>query len=277
MTKFWKYQGTGNDFVVIDIRKSGSADPEFAKRACDRHFGIGADGVLYITKADDADIGMCVINPDGSEAEMCGNGIRCVAKHAYDTGIVKSERFKIRTMRGVLSITVIPENGKAKMIEVNMGAPILDRKKIPMTGEGSSVGFDITAGGMKLKGNGVSMGNPHLVIFSELSEEEKERLGPILESIPLFPKKANVGFASVREGKIFLRVYERGAGWTLACGTGACAATTAAALNGLVPYDRAVDVKLPGGWLRITVAKDLSRVTMAGPAELVFTGNIQRE
>ena len=278
MTKFWKYHGIGNDFILIDSRDAyPDIDPEFVRRVCDRHFGIGADGVLYITKADDADIGMIVMNPDGSEAEMCGNGIRCVAKHAYDMRMVNGDAFRIRTMRGVLDVRIYHENGKAMTAEVNMGRPILDCSIIPMAKEGVFIDSEIDADGTILRGTALSMGNPHLVIFDDLTDDETDRLGPLLERSPLFPNRVNVGFASVCGGKIFLRVHERGAGWTLACGTGACAAAVAAALSNRIPYDVPAEVGLPGGWLNITVARDLSGVMMTGSAELVYTGDIRYE
>ncbi|MCL2607447.1 MAG: diaminopimelate epimerase [Methanomassiliicoccaceae archaeon] len=269
--RFWKYHGIGNDFVVIDNR-SGKADVSegFVKRICDRNFGVGADGILYITEADNADIGMKVMNADGSEAEMCGNGIRCVAKHAYDLGIVKKERFDVRTLAGILSVRMIPDG----LIEVDMGAPVLNCSDIPMNADGRFIDSEVIADSIKIKCTAVSMGNPHLVTFDDLTEDMKKRLGPILESHPLFPKRTNVEFADVTDGKINVKVYERGAAWTLACGTGACATAVAAALKKLIPYGVPVDVELPGGLLKITVAEDLSSVTMAGPAELVYEGNI---
>jgi len=273
--RFWKYHGIGNDFIVIDNR-SGDADAgeKFVKRICDRNFGIGADGVLYIMNADNADIGMKVMNADGSEAEMCGNGIRCVSKHVYDSGIVKKEDFNVSTIAGILGVKIIPDGGKAKLIEVNMGAPVLDCRGIPMNTDGKFIDSEIAVDGVKIKCTAVSMGNPHLVTFDDLTEENKQMLGPVLESHPLFPKRTNVEFARVADGKINVKVYERGSAWTLACGTGACATAVAAALKGLIPYGVPVDVKLPGGWLKITVAEDLGNVTMAGPAELVYEGDI---
>jgi len=275
MTRFWKYQGTGNDFILIDNRDGRSEmSSKFTLRICDRHFGIGADGVAYIVNADDADIGMRSMNSDGSVSEVCGTGLRCVAKHVYDNGIVKGEEFTIRSLHGIHEVKITAEDGKAELVEVNMGVPVLDCSEIPMVGEGTFINQIIEVEGERLLGNALSMGNPHLVIFGGLTETEKDRFGPILERIPLFPKRANVGFASVADGKIFLRVYERGAGWTLSCGTGACAAAVAAAVNDLVPYDTPIDVKLPGGWLKVTVAKDMGKVTVTGPAVLVYEGDI---
>ena len=218
--RFWKYQGIGNDFVLLDGTDGKLAiDADWCRRICDRHYGVGADGVLYVMPGESTDITMRIINADGSEAEMCGNGIRCVAKHAYDFGIVRKESFSIHTLAGDLKAEVKVEGGKARTVRIDMGAPILEKH-------------------------------------------------------PFFPRKTNVEFCRIVDGKIHIRVYERGAAWTLACGTGACATTTAAALQGLVPFGEPVDVHLPGGWLRITVDRDLGYVLMEGPAELVFEGTI---
>ena len=267
---FWKYHGIGNDFILLDcLNEKASMDPEFVKGLCDRNFGIGADGILYVLPGNGTDITMRIMNADGSEAEMCGNGIRCVAKYVHDNGIVKKNRFTIHTLAGNLEAYV---DG---LVEINMGAPILNCRNIPMDCDGEFINKEFTVNGRKLRGNGVSMGNPHLVIFDPLTDKEMDELGPMLEKHPLFPKRTNVEFASVEEGKITIRVYERGAAWTMACGTGACAATVAAALNGMVSFDKPIDVRLPGGWLKITVDKDLRYVMMAGPAELVYKGEIQ--
>lgn len=269
MLKFWKYHGIGNDFVLIDnMDMTAPMDPEFAKQVCNRHFGVGADGVLYIMPGVDSDITMRILNADGTEAEMCGNGIRCVALHAYENDLVRNREFTINTLAGRMEARIVDD----KMVEIDMGAPILNARDIPMDHDGRFLNEPMTVNGMTLHGNGVSMGNPHLVIFDQIDDATINTLGPILESSPLFPRKTNVEFATVADGKIYIRVYERGAAWTLACGTGACATTVAAALNGMVDFDTPVDVRLPGGWLRITVDKDLRGVTMAGPAELVFEG-----
>ena len=274
--RFWKYQGIGNDFILVD-GSDGSLeiDPEWCRRVCDRHYGIGADGVLYVMPGEGTDTTMRIINADGSEAEMCGNGIRCVAKHAYDFGIVDKEVFTIHTLRGDLEATVTIEDGKVRAVRINMGAPILEGRQVPVLFDGRYIDQPFEALGYKFKANAVSMGNPHFITFDELPEGAIEKLGPVLESHPFFPRKTNVEFCKVEGGKIHVTVYERGAAWTLACGTGACASTTAAALNGLVPFGEPVDVELPGGWLRITVDPELGYVLMEGPAELVFEGNIE--
>ena len=274
--RFWKYQGLGNDFILVDGSQGDlGIDPEWCRRVCDRHFGIGADGVLYVMPGEGTDTTMRIINADGSEAEMCGNGIRCVAKHVYDHGIVDGEVFTVHTLAGNLKATVTPVDGKAATVGIDMGAPVLDGKMIPIDRDGEFIDGELEIDGVKIRGTAVSMGNPHFVTFTPLDDSVVDRLGPILESHPFFPRKTNVEFCTVKDGEIHIRVYERGAAWTLACGTGACAATTAAALNGLVPFEVPVNVHLPGGWLRITVDGDLDHVFMEGPAELVFEGEIQ--
>lgn len=274
--KFWKYHGLGNDFVLVDGHDETVAiDSDWCVRMCDRHFGIGGDGVLYIMPGENTDITMRIINADGSEAEMCGNGIRCVAKHAYDFGIVDKEVFSIHTLAGDLEATVSVTGGKVRTVRINMGAPILDARTVPVDADGRFIDQPFEADGVSFKANAVSMGNPHFITFTPLDEATVNRLGPILERHPFFPRKTNVEFCRVEDGKIYIRVYERGAAWTLACGTGACATTTAAALNGLVPFGEPVDVHLPGGWLKITVDPDLGYVLMEGPAELVFEGNTE--
>ena len=221
------------------------------------------------------DITMRIINADGSEAEMCGNGIRCVAKHARDFGMVDKDVFTIHTLAGDLEATVSREDGKVRTVRINMGAPVLEGRDVPVDYDGRFIDQPFEAMGIKFRANAVSMGNPHFITFSPLTEEQVRMLGPVLESHPFFPRKTNVEFCRVEDGKIHITVYERGAAWTLACGTGACATTTAAALNGLVPFGQPVDVELPGGWLRITVDPDLGYVLMEGPAELVFEGDTE--
>ena len=274
--KFWKYHGLGNDFILIDGTGGDVViDPGWCEAMCDRHFGIGADGVLYVMPGEGTDITMRIINADGTEAEMCGNGIRCVAKYAYDKGLVDREVFSVHTLAGDLEATVSVADGEVRTVKINMGAPILDGRTVPVDHDGRFIDQPFEADGVSFRANAVSMGNPHFVTFTEMDDATIDRLGPILECHPFFPRKTNVEFCRVEDGKIYIRVYERGAAWTLACGTGACASTTAAALNGMVPFDVPVDVHLPGGWLKITVDKDLGYVLMEGPAELVFEGETE--
>lgn len=275
--RFWKYQGIGNDFILLDGTAGNlEIDAEWCRRACDRHYGIGADGVLYVMPGEGTDITMRIINADGSEAEMCGNGIRCVAKYAADHEVVPGDTMTIHTLAGDLGAEVFRgDDGLVRTVRINMGAPILDGRTVPVDYDGRFIDQPFDADGVPIRANAVSMGNPHFITFTPLDDATVDRLGPILERHPFFPRKTNVEFCRVEDGKIYIRVYERGAAWTLACGTGACATTTAAALNGLVPFGTPVDVHLPGGWLRITVDKDLGYVLMEGPAELVFTGDME--
>lgn len=275
--RFWKYQGIGNDFILLDGTAGDlEIDTEWCRRACDRHYGIGADGVLYVMPGEGTDITMRIINADGSEAEMCGNGIRCVAKYAADHKIIPGDTMTIHTLAGDLGAEVFKgDDGLVRTVRINMGAPILDGRTVPVDYDGRFIDQPFDADGVPIRANAVSMGNPHFITFTPLDDAMVDRLGPILERHPFFPRKTNVEFCRVEDGKIYIRVYERGAAWTLACGTGACATTTAAALNGLVPFGTPVDVHLPGGWLRITVDKDLGYVLMEGPAELVFTGDME--
>lgn len=276
--KFFKYHGIGNDFILFDgVNRNVLLDREFCKRICDRNFGIGADGVLYVLPGQDSDITMSIVNADGTIAEMCGNGIRCVAKYAYDHGLVDKKKFTINTLKGILEATVrLGKDGKVSTVTIDMGAPVLDCKSVPVRFKKKQmINEPVTIAKTKMRGNAVSMGNPHFITFTKLSADKIKELGPKIESDRMFPKRTNVEFASVEDGKIKIKVYERGAAWTMACGTGACATTVAAALNGLVPFGKAVSVDLPGGRLRITVDKDLRFVKMEGPAEFVYTGKVK--
>lgn len=273
--RFWKYHGLGNDFVLVEnFDGSVSKDPDFVRSVCHRRFGVGADGILYLERSTKADFTMRVMNSDGSEAEMCGNGIRCLAKHIYDFGHKKQQKMTIETLAGIMDIKLDVENGKAVAATVEMGAPRLECRDIPVKGEGRFIDRPIEVEGRTLHGTAVSMGNPHLMIFDDLSDQEVERLGPVVHAHSLFPRRTNVEFVKSMDGILDVRVYERGAGWTMACGTGACATAVAAGLLGKVPLGEEVQVRLPGGSLWIKVSKDLSMVTMRGPAALVFEGRM---
>ncbi|OPY31228.1 MAG: Diaminopimelate epimerase [Methanomassiliicoccales archaeon PtaU1.Bin124] len=273
--RFWKYHGLGNDFIVLEnFDQSAKKDPEYVKRLCDRHTGIGADGILYIEKDCMCDARMVVMNSDGSEAEMCGNGIRCVAKHLYDNWLVRSKTMTINTLAGGKSIECTVHNGLVESVVVGMGAPKLDRKLIPMKGEGQFVDAELNVDGQRIVATAVSMGNPHLITFQEFEPEEMDELGPKLERHPSFPKRTNVEFVKLVKGVLEVKVFERGAGWTMACGTGACATAVAAAVSGKVPFGEEVEVRLPGGSLWISVSRDLSEVKMRGPAVLVYRAAI---
>ncbi len=275
--EFTKMNGLGNDFIVWYGHQELPSDAaELAVRLCDRHFGIGADGLVYILPSNKADFRMRIINSDGSEAEQCGNAIRCAAKYVYDNKHINREQITIETLgAGVQQVELTVENGTVRMVKVDMGEPILEGLKIPTTLDLTSViNEPIEAGGSGFRFTAVSMGNPHCVIYVEDAPSfELEAWGPKLECHPLFPKKTNVEFATVRSRKhIDMRVWERGAGPTLACGTGACATLVASVLNGY--SDRRAIVSLKGGDLDIEWSVDDNHIYMTGPAEVVFEGRI---
>lgn len=263
--KFTKMHGIGNDFVMVN----GFEYPEIENpgalsvRMCDRHFGIGADGLIWVVRSDCADARMRVFNTDGTEPEMCGNGLRCAAQFMKDTGIAKGDSMTIETLAGILTVT-IDENG----LTADMGQPRFEPKEIPVAAETNAVEIDLD--GKKAKFFCVSMGNPHAVTFDLYPEDDSfYRLGPMLEKHEYFPAKANIEFCRIRDGEIDVRVWERGDGETLACGTGSCATLAAAACQGLT--GRKAKVNLPGGSLHIEWKED-NHLFMTGPAETVFTG-----
>lgn len=278
MSGFIKMHGLGNDFVIMNFMM-GEPDRDWAAEArqiCDRHFGVGADGLVLLLPSDEADFRMRIFNPDGSEAEMCGNAIRCVTRYVYERGLVSDAVVTVETGAGILVPELVwgdldDENGL--LVRVDMGNPVLAPAEIPVKAEGNqAVRQTLSAAGEDITFTAVSMGNPHCVIFvPELDKVDFYKLGPAIETHPLFPRKTNVEFVQVvNPGEVKVRVWERGAGETLACGTGACAVGVAGALNGLT--ERKVSVYLPGGKLDIEWA-DNGRVFMTGPAEAVFEGN----
>ena len=296
MLPFTKVEGLGNDFVVVDLRaRAGSKeaaavqDPALVRKVCDRHFGVGGDGVLAILPGTDGDARMRVLNADGSEAEMCGNGIRCVAKVLYETDpALRKPVIKIDTGAGLLACEMTASGGRVDSVTVEMGRPRFTRDEVPLapggagrvTREpiavaGASAG---SADGRTFRFTAVSMGNPHAVIFIDDPSEDlmalAKRFGPGLEVAPTFPRRTNVEFARVRGCEIDLVVWERGCGITLACGTGTCATAVAAAVEERLPRGREVPVHLPGGTLFITVAPDDSGVRMRGPANVVFRSEL---
>ena len=273
---FTKWQGCGNDFVLVN-GFSERLDEEdlgaLAQKICDRHYGIGADGLILVLPSKAADFRMRILNADGSEAEMCGNGIRCFAGVVHDEGLSDKEEFTVETGAGILVPRLQLADGKLQGVRVDMGEPTLAGDRIPVLGFGAAhvVEQPIEAGGEKLSMTCVSMGNPHCVIFVEDAETVPiERIGPLLERHEAFPKKTNVEFAAVLDAShIRMRVWERGAAVTLACGTGSCATLVAAALTGRT--ERAAEMQLDGGRLQIEWAED-NHVYMTGPAEKVFAG-----
>ncbi|OGC12427.1 diaminopimelate epimerase [candidate division WOR-1 bacterium RIFOXYA12_FULL_52_29] len=260
---FTKTQGLGNDFILIDTRREKLDGIDLKRLAidlCDRHFGIGADGLLLVWPSSKAHYRMQVINPDGSEAEMCGNGIRCFARYVYETDKLSEEVISVETLAGTLLPAIIKENGLISGVEVDMGQP---------KNEGP-----VTLNGFQFQK--ISMGNPHAVTFVEnLTEIDLANVGPEIENDPHFPNRTNVEFVKVISNKeIEVRVWERGAGETLACGTGACAALAAANLAGKT--GRRAIIRLPGGNLDIEWGED-NHLLMRGPAEKVFEGSYSRE
>ena len=273
--KFSKWQGAGNDFIYIDGRNADINYADFAKKYCDRHFGIGADGVLVLENTNKADVRMRIINPDGTEPEMCGNGIRCFARALYDYGIIKNEEFTVETGAGILTPKIVAENGKVSGVTVDMGKPRLNAAEIPIVGFGSEkvINRTLEVLGKTYNITCVSMGNPHCVVFvDDIKKCDIESIGRHFETHGAFPRKTNTEFVQVIDDThLRMRVWERGAAITLACGTGACASLVAAVLNERAK--RRAEVKLDGGALKIEW-KDDGRIFMTGPAELVFEGEI---
>jgi diaminopimelate epimerase len=272
--RFTKMHGAGNDYIYVNcFAEPIPADPaEVARQISDRHFGIGGDGLVLICPSDKADVRMRMFNADGSESEMCGNASRCVAKYVYDHGICRKDELKLETGRGVLTLKVFAEHGRVQQVRVNMAAPILKSADIPTTLPGDPpVRAKLEVAGRTLEVTCVSMGNPHCVTFvDEITDEWVHVIGPQIEKHPAFPRKINAEFIKVISPReIQMRVWERGSGETLACGTGACASAVAAVLNGLC--ERKVLCHLPGGDLTLEWAES-GEVYMTGPATEVFSG-----
>jgi len=273
--KFTKMHGIGNDFVMVNALADPPEEaslPELSRRMNDRKFGIGGDGLILVLQSKQADYRMRMFNPDGSEAEMCGNGIRCFAKYLFDRRMITEPSLKVETKAGIKSLKLLTRAGKVEAVRVDMGVPKLDRSDLDMHGDpGKVIAEGIKADGRRFEITGVSMGNPHVVIFEDALENfPVSRYGPAIETHKSFPKRINVHFVKVcNQGEIVTRTWERGAGETLACGTGACACVVAGVLNNKT--GRNVEVHLPGGDLRIEWTGD-NRVMMTGPAEEVFEG-----
>ena len=274
--KFTKMQGLGNDYVYVNCFQETVENPEeMAKKVSDRHFGIGSDGLILIKPSDVADFEMDMYNADGSRGAMCGNGIRCVAKYVYDYGLTDKTSITVNTASGIKYLDLTIENGKAVQIRVNMGAPILEAAKIPMISEKEKViNEPIQVDGETYCITGVSMGNPHAVTYiDDVQGMEIEKIGPKFEFHPCFPDRVNTEFVKVLDDHtVEMRVWERGSGETLACGTGACAVAVSSILNGYTKDE--VTVKLLGGDLKIFWDKKENLVYMTGPAEVVFDGEI---
>ena len=277
LRKFYKMQGIGNDYIYFDSMHEPIDNPEELEiRLSDRHFGIGGDGVILLCPSDVADCRMRMFNLDGSEGKMCGNGIRCVGKLAHDLGYVKGDSVKIETLSGIKTLSLnIGADGKVCSAKVDMGAPVLDGEKIPSTYRGEKVvNAPIGVGGKTFGATLVSMGNPHCVVFEDPDTVGLEHYGPLFERHTAFPERVNTEFVRVIDrGRLKMRVWERGSGETLACGTGACASAVAAVLNGYCDKNSEISVFLLGGELRITYTDET--VFMEGAATLVFTGEIE--
>ena len=276
--KFTKMHGIGNDFVVVNALSDAPDEarlPEISRKINDRKFGIGGDGLILVLPSKVAEFKMRMFNPDGTEAEMCGNGIRCFAKFVYERKLIPDQQVKVETLAGVKVLKLLTRGGRVEQVRVDMGSPRLLRSEIPMRGDDNErvVAEPLKAEGRRFDITAVSMGNPHVVIFEEnVDTVPVARFGSAIENHKSFPQRTNVHFVQVcGPGEIIIRTWERGAGETLACGTGACACVVAAVLNNRT--GRAVDVHLPGGDLRVEWTGD-NRVLMTGPAEEVFEGTI---
>jgi diaminopimelate epimerase len=273
--EFTKMHGLGNDFVIIAGEKNVPANVEsLAIKVCNRFFGIGADGLVYILPSDKADIMMRIFNSDGTEPEQCGNAVRCVAKYVYDHGLVHNEEITIETIgAGIQPLQLTVDNGKVTAVRVDMGKPILEGLKVPTTIDQTPVlDHPIEVDGRDFRFTAVSMGNPHAVVFvDDAVNMDLHQWGPKFESHSYFPRKVNVEFTTVKSRThVDMRVWERGAGPTLACGTGACATLVAGVLAGKT--DRQATVSLKGGDLFIEWSESDDRVYMTGPAEVVYKG-----
>ena len=275
--KFTKMHGAGNDYIYVDCTEKMLTDiNETARKVSDRHFGIGSDGLVLICRSDKADFRMDMYNSDGSQAEMCGNATRCVGKYVHDKGLTDKTTITLETLAGIKILELnLADDGTVKTVRVNMGAPELVPKNIPIDSDKDRFIMEpIEVCGREYKVTGVSMGNPHAVTYIDDTDSlEIEKIGPEFETHKLFPKKINTEFAQIVDrNTIKMRVWERGAGETLACGTGACATLVASTLNGFV--DGEADLVLLGGTLHIKWDKDDNNVYMTGPAEFVFDGEI---
>ncbi|MEM2994866.1 MAG: diaminopimelate epimerase [Candidatus Bathyarchaeia archaeon] len=272
---FWKMHGLGNDYVVIDNRNQKIKDKALAvlaKKLCERRFGIGADGLLLVYNSGIADVKMRIFNTDGTEAEMCGNGIRCLAKFCFENKIVNKEFVTVETLAGVKEVQLYIENGVVNSVRVNMGTPQFERDKIPMVGKGTFINQPLEVDGEKFLVTALSMGNPHCVIFvDEVGNYPVEVVGPKIERHRLFPNRTNVEFVQIlSKDELRVRTWERGVGETLACGTGACASMVSANLLGKI--GNKATAHLLGGDLEIEYMNNI--VFMNGPAEKVFEGRI---
>lgn len=278
--KFTKMQGLGNDYVYVNCFREKIADPSrLAVKISDRHFGVGSDGLILINPSDKADFEMEMYNADGSRGEMCGNGIRCVAKYVYDYGLTDQTSISVETLGGIKYLDLTVKDGKAVLVKVDMGKPELSPEKIPVVSAGEEVVDEpIDVDGQNYRMTCVSMGNPHAVVYVDCDVRDLplEEIGPKFENHERFPNRVNTEFVRVLDRRtVEMRVWERGSGETLACGTGACAVAVSCVLNGLTEDE--VTVKLLGGDLQIKWDREKDTVFMTGPAEVVFDGEWPEE
>lgn len=279
--KFTKMQGAGNDYVYINgftEKMSQEEKPEWVRRVSDRHFGIGSDGAIFINPSEVADFEMEMYNADGSRSEMCGNGIRCVGKFVYDKGLTKKDKFTVVSAGQIKYLELTVEDGKATEIKVNMGEPVLQSEKVPVVSENDQVIDEpifIPETEETYCMTCVSMGNPHAVVFmDEVANLEIEKIGPYFENHSRFPNRTNTEFVKVLDRKnVQMRVWERGTGETLACGTGCCATAVACILNGHTENE--VTVHVLGGKIKVLWDRESNLIYMTGPAETVFEGEIK--
>ena len=274
---FWKMQGLGNDYIVVDSKKQRISDqqiPKLAKKLCQRRFSIGADGLLLVYPSNVADVKMRIFNADGSEAEMCGNGIRCFSKYCYENGIVLKNAFNVETLSGIKQIWLTIKDSEVYSVKVDMGAPNWERSALSIQGQGTFINETLEIDDKPYTITCLSMGNPHCIIFVEKVEEFPVNIiGPIVENYKAFPYRTNVAFVQIlNRNELKVRVWERGCGETLACGTGTCAAVAAA--NRLGRVNNNVTVHLLGGDLKVEVGKTL---LLIGAAEKVFEGTLFKE
>lgn len=277
---FTKMHGIGNDFIIVNCSQEpfGYKMESASLLLCDRHKGIGADGLILIEKSEIADFKMVIYNSDGSEAGMCGNGARCVGKYIYDNEMIDKNVFTLETKSGIKIINIIAKNGKAESITIDMGEPVLDVQKIPAVASVSpAINYPIIVEGKEYKVTLVSMGNPHCVVFCEDAEKiELSKTGAEFEHHEIFPDRTNTEFVSILDrNHMIMRVWERGAGETMACGTGACATAVAAYLCGYA--ERNVEIQLAGGILQIEYKENDGHVYLTGPAEFVFSGELSSQ
>ncbi len=274
---FTKMHGTGNDYVYVNVFEEQIPNPEkLSVQISDRHFGIGSDGLILIAPSEVADCRMRMYNADGSEGAMCGNGIRCVAKYAYEHGIVTDTHITVETKSGIKTLELTVEDGFVTYVQVNMGEAILKPSDIPVAAGGENfIARPLVVDGREYKATCVSMGNPHCVIFTEgIDDLDLEKIGPKFENHELFPDRINTEFVEViDEHTIRMRVWERGSGETISCGTGTCAATVASVLNGYCKRGEEVEVQIRGGRLYDTYLES-GEVLMKGPATTVFEGDM---